>query len=73
MALEEASGQERKIDIAKVQRNILADKPRVTRYQIPWDGEEEKYARDGEEEKYASAMDENSNISNSNSNAMEVS
>eukprot|EP01084_Bolivina_argentea_P071447 129892_1 len=28
------------IDPNKIQRNILSDKPRVTRFNIPWDGEE---------------------------------
>ena len=30
------------LDITKVVRTILADKPRVTRFNIPWDGAEEK-------------------------------
>jgi len=28
------------IDISKIQRNILADKPRITRFAIPWDDED---------------------------------
>jgi len=31
----------RDIDIRKIQRNILADKPRITEFPIPWDDEEE--------------------------------
>lgn len=30
------------LDITKVVRTILADKPRVTRFNIPWDGAEEE-------------------------------
>lgn len=28
------------VDISRLTRNILADKPRVTRFQIPWDQEQ---------------------------------
>jgi len=31
----------RDIDIRRVQRNILADKPRITEFSIPWDDEED--------------------------------
>ena len=35
------SGSPDPVDLTKVSRTILADKPRVTRFPIPWDGVEE--------------------------------
>lgn len=31
----------RDIDIRRIQRNILADKPRITEFPIPWDDDDE--------------------------------
>jgi len=40
----------RDIDIRRVQRNILADKPRITEFSIPWDDEEEMATHGGQQD-----------------------
>lgn len=51
------------VDISKLQRNILADKPRVTRFQISWDdnnvdasGSQNDFSMNEEDEKKANEM-----------------
>jgi histone chaperone ASF1 len=39
------------LNMNKVQRNILSDKPRVTRFEIPWDSDDQKMPDLTEEEK----------------------
>ena len=36
-ALDPAQAAQVRVDVSQLQRNILADKPRVTRYPIEWD------------------------------------
>mmetsp|Transcript_2043 Transcript_2043/g.2856 ORF Transcript_2043/g.2856 Transcript_2043/m.2856 type:complete len:130 (-) Transcript_2043:95-484(-) len=55
--------------LSKIKRNIAGSKPRVTRFDIPWDNEQQKIAMDehsglGDGSNFQMVQDENSRESN---------